>query len=196
MPSNFNSKALLLARLDEDDLESLANFNCIEIGESEELRDQSAQMNEFVKKYALEEQSKNLSVTYLVYHMGDLVSYVTLCADSIKLSNDEKKEELLSHREAYPAIKITRIAVDAKYRGRGFGELMIEFVREHCRYFGDEIGIRFITVDSFPARESFYNHMGFIRNEALKPHRNAGLISMRSNIFDFREDEQVAEKDA
>lgn len=196
MPASYNPKALLLAKLDEDDLESLADFNCIGAEESDDLRYQSAHMNEFLKHYAIEEQSENLSVTYLIYHMGELVSYVTLCADSIKLSNEEKKGELLSHRESYPAIKITRIAVDARHQGQGFGELMIEFVREHCSSFGEEIGIRFITVDSFPARENFYKRMGFVRNEALKPHRNAGLISMRSNVFDVREDEQAEEKDA
>jgi len=143
------------------------------------------QMNEFIKNQAWYEQQQNLSVTFLVYHMGELVSYASICTDLLTLSKKEKQSEVASPTNGgYPSIKIARLAVGRRGCCRGFGRLMVEYVSELCRNLSEDVGIRFITVDSYPAREGFYTKMGFTRNCDRVPNRNNGLVSMRSNIFE------------
>ncbi|MHB8171790.1 MAG: N-acetyltransferase [Thermincolia bacterium] len=120
---------------------------------------------------------------------GDIIAFMSLFADSIKLSSDEKETHDIQFIpfEAIPAIKIGQLAVDYKYnqRFKGIGSLMVELARgitEDIRNNG--VSCRFITVDADtennPSVVAFYLKNGFKLNEKYK---KKAKVSMRLDLF-------------
>lgn len=87
----------------------MPNFDC---GDEE--------LNGFLQEAALDEQEQKLNRTILLYYKGELAAYCSLCADSIRLSESEAQDSSLP-RKVVPAIKIARLARDARFKNMGFG---------------------------------------------------------------------------
>lgn len=88
---------------------------------------------EFLLNEALRLQETGVSKTHLLINKenADVVAYMTLITDSIKLTREEKKEHGLESVifGTFPALKIGQLAVNKKYKDlgyRGIGSLMIE----------------------------------------------------------------------
>ncbi len=125
---------------------------------------------DFLREDALENQKQRLSITFLWFHEGKLVSYITLLNDKINLEGDLKEffKEKGIHYKSLPALKIGRLCVDDNYLRRGLGKLMIlsaiQIANEINR---NKAGCRFITLDAKrnpdPKLDSihFYKKMGF-----------------------------------
>lgn len=144
-----------------------------------------------VKYYEL-----NISKTFLLIHRstGELLAYMTLSADSIKLSAEEKEEHDIAKvpYASIPALKVGKLAVNKEiseqaYR-KGYGSFMLEMARAFA--FGmNELGIacRFITVDADidyePNTPEFYKKNGFVENLKYKKKKEVHTISMRKDIF-------------
>lgn len=115
---------------------------------------------------------------------ADIVAYMSLSADSIRLSDSEKEQynmETVGFK-AIPAIKIGHLAVAKVYseKYRGIGTLMIELVRGvafSMRKSG--VACRFITVDADiinnPTVIDFYLKSGFTLNEEYNRRKNPSL---------------------
>lgn len=128
---------ITIEQLNEKHLNLLGAFCCTE--NKSELADcvsderrriikHSKEMEEFLRNEALDEQSKNLNTTHLFINRvkGDLIGYVSLCNDSIRLEFEERNNEGLTYGSA-PAIKIARLAVDNNYKGNGFSRYFIKY---------------------------------------------------------------------
>ena len=78
---------------------------------------------DFLQEDALENQKQRLSVTFLWFYEGKLVSYITLLNDKINLEGDLKEffREKGIHYKSLPALKMGRICVDDKFLRRGLG---------------------------------------------------------------------------
>lgn len=174
-----NLKAIVLARVNESDSDNLANFDCVTDGDDDVIAAHSRTMNEFLQIESIQQQSVKMSTTILLYYTGHLAAYVSICTDAIQLKDDEAKEE--GSRKTAPAIKIARLAVDKNWRGYGFGELLIEYVRDLCNDLSDKVGVRYITLDAFPHRVSYYEKLGFRKNLAFA--KRTHQISMRSDYY-------------
>lgn len=107
----------------------------------------------------------NLNLTHLVICDNDIIGYVTLLSDTIKLKviEDEKtkneiKEELnISENNEVPAIKIGRLAVDKKYSKKGLGSHILGNVLLNIIDVSNNIiGLRFVTVDAYASAFDFY----------------------------------------
>ncbi len=167
----LNVKAIVLAGLTAEDAGELAYFDC---GDSD--------MNEFLREESLDQQMQNLSKTYLLYYMGELAAFCSICADSIKLHYEEKQGERLS-RNVAPAIKIARLGRDIKFSGLGLGRFMISYVASLARELSNSLGIRYITIDAYPDKADYYRSIGFVPNEAYRSHTRT--VSMRVGIYDI-----------
>ena len=144
---------------------------------------------DFLVEDALDNQKKQMSVTYLWFLKSTkkLVSYLTILADAISLQG-ELKEHFRRQGILYkslPALKIGRLCVSDEYLGIGIGSLMIEFNLVLAQRISKDMGLRFITTDAKRNTNSrkdsvhFYKKFGF---EILKQ-REKGTTPMYKDLI-------------
>lgn len=137
----------------------------------------------------------NISKTFLLIHKKtkELLAYMTLSADSIKLTKDEKDLHSLTKvpYAAVPALKVGKLAVNKEVsenaKRKGYGSFLLNIA---CAYAIDmnEMGVacRFITVDAdIEYNENtpqFYIKNGFVENLSNKSRNPRRTISMRKDI--------------
>lgn len=138
----------------------------------------------------------NISKTFLLIHerTNELLAYMTLSADSIKLTGEEKELHDISKvpYASIPALKVGKLAVNkelgSESKRRGYGSFMLEMARAYA-FEMNEMGVacRFITVDADieynPDTPKFYEKNGFIENLSNKRRNAKYTISMRKDIF-------------
>ncbi len=124
---------------------------------------------DFLQEDALDNQKKQISVTYLCFLRTDeLIGYVTLSDDRIKLEGGLRQRFLgkgIPYR-ALPALKIGRLCVDNKFIRRGVGTLIMAFATNVAEnIFSDYSGCRFVVLDAKRNEENdvvrFYQRIGF-----------------------------------
>lgn len=139
----------------------------------------------------------NISKTFLLIHKetNELLAYMTLSADSIKLTPQEKETHSISKIPfaSIPALKVGKLAVNKclspKAQLKGYGSFMLELARAFA-YNMNESGIacRFITVDADiqynENTPSFYKKNGFTENLSNKSKNAKHTVSMRKDIFE------------
>ena len=120
----------------------------------------SPELDEFLKEDALKNQEELLSKTYLCYYSSRLVGYVTFTTDIIKKKEVQEEENIEIPYKEYPAIKIARLAVDTRYERRGVGRFLLLAAVGKALKISEEVGCRFITVDSKQESIGFYKKSG------------------------------------
>lgn len=122
-------------------------------------------LNDFLKKDALKQQKEKLNLTKLITCDGEIIGFVSLLSDSIKLKiiNDNSvkltiKEKLnISENNRIPAIKIGRFAIDKKYSGQGLGSHILKSIILNIKDISEkEVGLRFIVVEGYASAYTFY----------------------------------------
>lgn len=138
----------------------------------------------------------NISKTFLLIHRttNELLAYMTLSADSIKLTSEEKELHEISKvpYASIPAMKVGKLAVNKEgseeVKRKGYGSFMLEMARAFA-FDMNELGVacRFITVDADieydPNTPIFYEKNGFVENLSNKRRNAKHTISMRKDIF-------------
>lgn len=153
--------------------------------------------NEFLVNTAKNCFENNISNVYLLINKvnADIIAYMTLSNDSIKLSDDEKEIHGIDEIpfRSFPALKIGQLAVDKKYREitKGYGSFLIELAiafAANLRGYGTMC--RFITVDADTSNDvgeksvvDFYIKNGFKLNEEHNKDKRKKNKSMRLDIF-------------
>ena len=138
----------------------------------------------------------NVSKTFLLIHntTNELIAYMTLSADSIKLTSEEKDNHDISKvpYASIPALKIGKLAVNKELskdiQVKGYGSFMLELARAFAYSMNDSgVACRFITVDADieydPDTPRFYEKNGFVENLSNKSRNAKHTISMRKDIF-------------
>lgn len=172
MPEELNLKAILLAKLTEEEIGDLANFSC---GDDE--------MNRFLENEAYHEQQLGMNCTTLMYYEGILAGFYSICNDSLKLSENEQSDDLIY--TTVPAIKIARLGRDVSFRDLEIGKFLISHVIHKALEIDSELcGVRMITLDAYPHRVEYYEFLGFKRNEhRMYNGKHRSTISMRYDIY-------------
>lgn len=138
----------------------------------------------------------NISKTFLLLHKktNELLAYMTLSADSIKLTNEEKELHDIGKVPyvSIPRLKVGKLAVNkeitSEAKRKGYGSFLLEVARAFA-FNMNELGIacRFITVDADidynPNTPIFYMKNGFTENLKHKKKNIRHTISMRKDIF-------------
>lgn len=154
-----------------------------------------AEYNDFLK-VADKFYDLNISKTFLLIFKktNELLAYMTLSADSIKLTGEEKELHDISNvpYASIPALKVGKLAVNKEIsddaKRKGYGSFMLEMARAFA-FNMNELGIacRFITVDADieydPNTPEFYRKNGFVENLSNKRRNAKHTISMRKDIF-------------
>ena len=154
-----------------------------------------AEYNNFLE-FADKFYDLNISKTFLLIHKktNELLAYMTLSADSIKLTPADKELHDISKvpYASIPALKVGKLAVNKEIsdeaKRKGYGSFMLEMARAFA-FSMNELGIacRFITVDADieydPNTPIFYEKNGFVQNLSNKRKNPKYTISMRKDIF-------------
>ncbi|MFL8618724.1 hypothetical protein Q3390_14100 [Clostridioides difficile] len=147
----------------------------------------------------------NISKVHLLLdrETNNLIGYMALCSDAIKLSSSEKRNnELIKIPFAsMPALKIGKLAISNKeeYKNKGYGSFLLEIARLLAFEINKNgLACRFLTVDTdIEYNENtpmFYNKNGFIKNNSGVYSNRTQCISMRADILN-RHQVQVEEKE-
>ena len=112
-----------------------------------------------------------LAKTYILHNDLETVAYWNYLNDKISyndLGNEEKWIErvvtTLTNRKklkSYPAVKIGRLAVNSKYKGKGIGKMIVDYTKE-IFLDNNKTGCKFITVDAFIESLEFYEKQDFV----------------------------------
>lgn len=111
-------------------------------------------LDEFLKNDALKEQEENLSVTYLAIYHDQIIGFVTILTDNIPYNI--VKKDVKTKYKTYPSVKIGRLGVNIKYKGLHFGTMILDDISRDIKELSEEIGIKFIIVDSYCHARKFY----------------------------------------
>lgn len=170
---SVNPKAIVLARLTENELSHVGCFNCGSEG-----------MNTFLREEAYAEQAMGMNSTVLLYYMGSLAAFCSVCCDAIPLSDAEREEEQITVQYRAPAIKIARLGRDEKYQDLGLGRVLIDYIKDMAFELStSKLGVIFITADAYLEKVDYYKGLGFIPNQAARG-RSSPTLSMRADIYD------------
>lgn len=142
-------------------------------------------MNSFVKDEAYDEQSSGLNRTSLLFYDDNLVGYVSLCADSIKLKEDELENAHLPY-ETVPAIKVARLAIHKTFHRKGLGKYLINYAVSRAFKTREFCGVKFLTVDCHDHRIEYYQYLDFVIN-GEQMIEGSSLTSLRLDIDSYLE---------
>ena len=140
---------------------------------------ESRDLTDFLRNDALKQQGLNLNITQLAVCDGEIIGFVSILTDVIKLNvldnrdvMDEIKEELnlIEDNNNVPAIKIGRFAIDKKYAGKSLGKFIFRNVLLSILYMSkNKVGLRFITVEAYATAFNFYvekNNFSYRKSDA------------------------------
>lgn len=186
-----------LKRLNQDNISKVKNFDCLNENEKldefkskkrKKFKKYSKEINLFLKNEALNEQDKGLNTTHLLMNdKEECIGFISLCTDSIRLESSEREEMGLTYANI-PSLKIARLAIDKNYQNQGFGSTLIEFAIGMASQIRDFIGMKFLTVDCYEHRLSYYKNKGFVCNKIQRENRQPdNPMSLRLNIDNYLE---------
>jgi GNAT superfamily N-acetyltransferase len=118
-------------------------------------------LNKYLQKYARQNQQKNVSKTYILTDQSKTIyGFYSIASAAIDITIHPQKEELPNY--GVPACLIGRLAVDQRYKGKGYGKLLLFDAFKKTITVADNIGIYCISVDAKDqAAKQFYRHFGF-----------------------------------
>ncbi|MDR1762808.1 MAG: GNAT family N-acetyltransferase [Dysgonamonadaceae bacterium] len=167
--------------MEEDSV--LSSFDC---GDSD--------LNDFLLNDAKNYLQAMLAVTYILKDDENIVAYFCLSYDSltrsIELTDVDKalwnkvgrKIPNSKRRRNYPAVKIGRLAVDAKYAGLGIGRIIIDTVAIMYVSEKHHAACRFITVDAYRSALTFYekNNFKYLTSKDIDDDRRAMYLDLKT----------------
>ncbi|MEA2331528.1 MAG: hypothetical protein QOH58_1666 [Thermoleophilaceae bacterium] len=132
------------------------------------------------------------STTYLLLdpdeQPGEVLGYLTVSIDSIRLSGAEKRALGKPHFADFGAVRIVMIGVDHRFTAQGYGELLVLAAIDFTHQIGDFVALRFVVADANIRKQEWYEHRGFVVNRS--PNENdpedadRETISMRFDVRD------------
>ncbi|MDN7465940.1 GNAT family N-acetyltransferase [Burkholderia gladioli] len=118
-------------------------------------------LDRYLRETATQDVRRRVAACFVMLDRDAVVGYYTLSAASIALADLPLEiSRKLPRYPAIPAVRMGRLAVDARYRGRGLGAALL--VNALRRAAGSEIPAVAMTVDAKDAgAAAFYRHFGF-----------------------------------
>lgn len=137
-------------------------------------------LNDFLKNDAIESQEDLISRTYICIWKDRPVGFFTLVTDTIEVKLIEQKDGIDDYAyQKYPAIKVARMAVDEEFAGSGVGRYSLLAAIGKVHHISQEVGCRYITVDSKKESIGFYLKNGF---RLIKRYENRKFPPMYLNM--------------
>jgi len=145
-----------------------------------------AELDDYLKKFALSNQSANAARTYVIRPVGsqEIAGFYTLAYGSVEMaaSPDRLRKGLARH--PVPIMLLARLAIDSAHQKRGLGAgLLLDACRRTLQA-ADIGGLRALVVDAKDsAAAEFYERYDFVSFGESNPDRLYVLISdLRKSI--------------
>lgn len=127
-------------------------------------------LNEFLLNDAHLYEEEFLAHTYVIVNEDEIVAYFSILADKVSRSlvpknvwrKLGKKIPHEKHFNSYPALKIARLAVSKKYKGREIGTNIIQSIAHRSAQSSEFMACRFLTVDAYKSAKDFYIKNDFV----------------------------------
>lgn len=122
-------------------------------------------LDNYLKTQAKQDVSRDLSAYFVLSNQNIVVGYYTLSSNSIARDEfpDDISRKLPPSYENLPGIFLGRIAVDSRYQGKGYGEVLLFDALKRCMEISYSLGSLAVIVDPIDTKaEKFYQRYGFI----------------------------------
>jgi GNAT superfamily N-acetyltransferase len=123
-----------------------------------------AALDEFLRKYARQNDEKGLSRTYVATRPGepDVLGYVTIRMGEIACASLPEAVQKRLPRYPVPMLHVARLAVDRKTRGKGIGEQLLIHALRKALDAAEGLGVWGVEVIAKDeSARSFYARYGF-----------------------------------
>jgi GNAT superfamily N-acetyltransferase len=125
-----------------------------------------AELNKFIKNYALKNQKQRISRTSVAHEENSItiLGFHTLSAASISATALPQDLRNKLPRYPVPCVLLARLAVDRNSQRIGIGKLLLKDAIEKIMHISALIGAYALLVDAKEDRaRSFYEYYGFLR---------------------------------
>jgi len=129
----------------------------------------------YLKQYAKQNQFRHyIGTTYVAVSGNEILGYVSISAGSIYA--EELSEAMRRRLPQYPLpiLRLTRMAVDRRHRGRRIGRALLRFVFRQALLQNEHFGCFGLVVDAKEESVGFYEAFGFVPFEIV-----AGALDIR-----------------
>lgn len=137
-------------------------------------------LNEYLRKYALQNQKKDAARTYVVTtEENRIIGYYTLVFGSV--STDETTPDISAGLGKYPipVILLARLAIDRNQKGKGLGKALMKDALLRAVRASEIAGLRaFLVHAKDESAKAFYGKLGF----QPSPHDEFHLFLKMSDI--------------
>jgi len=134
-----------------DESHDLAAFDC-----------DAPALNNFLKKFALQNLRNQSARTYVITRGNSVVAYYTLAAGSVRREESPARVAKGLAAHPVPVIVLARLAVDRTERGKGLGKALMKDALLRASHAADIIGCRAVMVRAKDDEaKAFYLRFGF-----------------------------------
>jgi GNAT superfamily N-acetyltransferase len=148
----------------------------------------ASELDEWLQKYAWQNQRANNATTYVSHVDGRIVGYYAITVASYDRAG-APMEIAKGAPAQVPCILLARLAVDQDWRGAGLGAAMLEDALRRAVFVSKSVGARAVLVHARDEEaRAFYLHLGdFIESPVDELHL---LVPMRelASLEEFRAD--------
>lgn len=137
-------------------------------------------LDNYLKNQSKQDLKRRLSVTYVLNDDDqNIIGYYTLSSTSFLLEHlPEENRRKLPRYPSLPATLIGRLAVDKKYQGRGYGEILLMDALLNAQQVSKKTGVFAVVVEAInQVALKFYQKFGFIQ---LQDHDNKLFLPMKT----------------
>ena len=119
-------------------------------------------LNKYIRTHAKQNDSNNLSKTYICENDDQVVGFVTLCNAQIEFEAMPEEYKASNPKYPVPAIRIARLAVDINQQSKGIGKALLWFALRKILQAAYIVGTKFVVVDAKEDARGFYEKYGFV----------------------------------
>jgi GNAT superfamily N-acetyltransferase len=115
----------------------------------------------YFHRYAGQNQFRHhIGTTYLAVEEGRILGFVTVSPGSLDAGDLPSGRRIPPY--PVPILRVARLAVDHRSRGRGLGKALLRFAIELAERLMTEFGCVGVVVDAKRGAEDFYRRFGFV----------------------------------
>jgi len=119
-------------------------------------------LDRFFHAFAGQNQFRHhVGVTYVAVEAGTVLGYTTIAPAAIEVDHLPAALRRRLPRYPLPVLRLARLAVDSRYRGRGLGAELLRFALGLTVRMAEDYGGVGVVVDAKPGAVPFYERYGF-----------------------------------
>jgi GNAT superfamily N-acetyltransferase len=119
-------------------------------------------LNEWLRKYALQNQAGASARTYVVHRSGAVVGYYSIAAGSVSRQQSTARAAQGLANHPVPISLLARLAVDQSEQGRGLGSALLKDALLRIEGAAEVLGMRAVLVHAIDDEaRAFYERFNF-----------------------------------